>query len=80
MLVGFAAETENIEKNASDKLNKKNLDMIVVNDVKQQGAGFGYDTNIAKILYKNGRIEALPQMLKTELANKILDRILEMLK
>ena len=80
VLVGFAAETENIEKNASDKLNKKNLDMIVVNDVKQQGAGFGYDTNIAKILYKNGRIEALPQMLKTELANKILDRILEMLK
>ena len=63
-LVGFAAETENIEENAKEKLRKKNLDLIVVNDVTQEGAGFGVDTNIVTIYRKNGTKLALPKMSK----------------
>jgi len=75
VLVGFAAETNDPEKNAVDKLKRKNLDFIVVNDVTQEGAGFGSDTNIVKIIYQDGRSEALPRMLKEDVANAILDRI-----
>lgn len=75
VLVGFAAETDNLRENALEKLRRKNLDMIVLNDVTQKGAGFGSDTNIVKILHKDGKIEDLPQMLKTEVADAILDRV-----
>ncbi|ADL07786.1 bifunctional phosphopantothenoylcysteine decarboxylase/phosphopantothenate--cysteine ligase CoaBC [Thermosediminibacter oceani] len=79
VLVGFAAETNDIQKNALEKLNRKNLDLIVVNDVTVEGAGFGVDTNIVKIIHRNGTIEELPKMPKKEVANAILDRILQYL-
>lgn len=75
ILIGFAAETSNVTTNAQDKMKRKNLDFIVVNDLMQEGAGFAEDTNIVKILHKDGRIEELPKMLKKDLADKILDRV-----
>jgi phosphopantothenoylcysteine decarboxylase/phosphopantothenate--cysteine ligase len=76
ILVGFAAETENLEENARRKLAQKNLDLIVANDVTQPGSGFGQDTNIVKIIYPDGKIISLPQMEKTALAHHILDLVL----
>lgn len=73
-LVIFAAETENAISNAKAKLEKKNADMVVVNDVTKDGAGFGTDTNIADIITKKSS-ESLPKMAKRELADIILDRI-----
>lgn len=79
LLVGFAAETEELIKHATAKLTKKNLDMIVANDVTLAGAGFGSDTNIVKLLYRDGRVVELPQMAKDKLAGIILDRICDLL-
>ncbi len=76
ILIGFAAETQHIEKYATDKLKDKNLDFIVANNITQEGAGFGSDTNIVKIFYRDGRIEELPSMLKRDVADLILDRAL----
>jgi phosphopantothenoylcysteine decarboxylase/phosphopantothenate--cysteine ligase len=75
ILVGFAVETENLIENASVKMVKKNMDMIVANDVTQKGAGFGYDTNIIKIITADGDIEEMPLMSKIEVADRILDGI-----
>jgi len=75
ILVGFAVETENLVENARDKLKKKNMDLIVANDVTKEGAGFGYDTNIIKIITADGKIESIPLMSKMEVADKILDRV-----
>jgi phosphopantothenoylcysteine decarboxylase/phosphopantothenate--cysteine ligase len=75
-LVGFAAETDNVQKNAKSKLTKKNLEMIVANDVTKPGAGFNVDTNIAALITADG-IEEQPLQTKRQLAEKILDRILE---
>ena len=75
-LVGFAAETDNVEKNAQSKLTKQNLDMIVANDVTKPGAGFNVDTNIAALITADG-IEEEPLQTKRQLAEKILDKILE---
>lgn len=74
VLVGFAAETNDLVTNAKDKIKRKNLDFIVANDVTQAGAGFGTDTNIIKIIYPNGNILDLPIMTKKEVANIILDK------
>lgn len=74
-LAGFAAETENIMDNAREKLLKKNLDMIVVNDVTAKDAGFDTDTNRVIIIDKNGSGEELPLMSKEDVACSILDRI-----
>lgn len=76
-LVGFAAETQQLLQHAQGKLEKKNLDMIIANDVTLPGAGFNTDTNIVKMLYRDGRIEELPQMSKRELAGVILEKILQ---
>lgn len=73
--VGFAAETDHVKKNASEKLKKKNLDMIVANDVTAPGAGFNVDTNIATLITKDGT-EEQPLQSKRALADVILDRIL----
>ena len=62
VLVGFAAETQDLLKHAADKLKRKNLDLIVANDVTQSGAGFDVDTNIVKLLYADGHVESLPQL------------------
>jgi phosphopantothenoylcysteine decarboxylase/phosphopantothenate--cysteine ligase len=75
ILVGFAAETEELLANAKDKLEQKNLDMIVANDVSRQDTGFESDTNLVKIIYRGGRVEDFPVMPKDELAGCILDRI-----
>ncbi|MBP2650172.1 MAG: coaBC [Firmicutes bacterium] len=75
ILIGFAAETQDLLTNATVKLTKKNLDMIVANDVTVPGAGFDADTNIVRVLYRDGRSEELPQMSKESLAGHLLDKI-----
>jgi phosphopantothenoylcysteine decarboxylase/phosphopantothenate--cysteine ligase len=79
IVVGFAAETTDLIENASEKLKKKNLDMIVCNDLTRPGAGFAVDTNIVTILDREGGSEQLPKMTKLETAHRILDRIHELL-
>jgi phosphopantothenoylcysteine decarboxylase / phosphopantothenate---cysteine ligase len=74
-LVGFAAETEDLTANAIIKLNAKNLDMIIANDVTLEGSGFDGDTNIAAILDRNGARRTLPLMTKDKLADEILDHM-----
>jgi phosphopantothenoylcysteine decarboxylase/phosphopantothenate--cysteine ligase len=78
--VGFAAETENLLQNAQRKLAEKKLDLIVANDVSLPGAGFQVDTNIVKLIFLDGRIEELPLMNKEDLADRLLDRILQQRK
>ena len=73
ILVGFAAETEDVMKNAQGKLKKKNLDMIAANDVTVPGAGFDVDTNIVTVVTRNGR-ETLPCLPKRQVADALLDR------
>jgi phosphopantothenoylcysteine decarboxylase/phosphopantothenate--cysteine ligase len=75
ILVGFAAESEEVLANATKKLRDKNLDMVVVNDVTGEDAGFESDTNLVKIIHRDGGREDLPIMSKDEVANQILDRI-----
>lgn len=77
--IGFCAETENLIQNAVGKVNRKNFDFIVANDVTVEGAGFGTDTNIVKLIGKDGIIEDLPIMPKDEVANKILDTLKKLL-
>ena len=76
ILVGFAAETSNLEKYARQKVTDKNLDLLVANDISQNGAGFGSDTNIVKFFYPNGGMKEMPLMDKTVLAGRILDEVL----
>ncbi|QJA09229.1 bifunctional phosphopantothenoylcysteine decarboxylase/phosphopantothenate--cysteine ligase CoaBC [Romboutsia sp. CE17] len=80
ILVGFAAETNDLIENAKNKINKKNLDFIVANDLTKEGAGFGVDTNIVKIIDKDGAIEEYPIMKKNEVANVILDKVKDLLE
>ena len=80
VLVGFAAETQNLLENARDKVVKKNLDMIVANDVTAAGAGFNADTNIVKFLFASGEVRSLEQMPKVDVANCILDEALKIRK
>jgi phosphopantothenoylcysteine decarboxylase / phosphopantothenate---cysteine ligase len=79
ILVGFSAETHELVTNAVSKLQAKNMDMIVANDVTAEGAGFGVDTNIVKIIRKDGEINELPLMSKLEVANQILDEIIKLI-
>lgn len=80
VIVGFAAETNDIEKHAMGKLTRKNADMIVANNVKQAGAGFGADTNIVTMYKKDGSKNELPLMAKTEVARRILSEVVLLLK
>ena len=80
VLVGFAAETDNLAENARGKLVRKGADMIVANDVTQEGAGFDADTNIVTIFLRDGRELPLPKLTKFEVANRILDQVLEIQK
>ncbi|NOT54570.1 MAG: bifunctional phosphopantothenoylcysteine decarboxylase/phosphopantothenate--cysteine ligase CoaBC, partial [Deltaproteobacteria bacterium] len=80
MLVGFATETENVLQNAVGKLQRKNLDMIVANDVTQEGAGFAHDTNIVTLIDRSERMETLPLMSKDEVAHTVYDRLLALRK
>jgi phosphopantothenoylcysteine decarboxylase/phosphopantothenate--cysteine ligase len=74
-LVGFAAETNDLLANAKAKLERKNLDMIVANDVSRTDAGFDSETNLVKVICRDGSVEALPLMSKRQLADCLLDRI-----
>lgn len=75
ILVGFCAETTNIIEYAKEKLKSKNLDLIIANDITQEGAGFGTDTNIVKIINKAHEIIEISKAHKSDIANKILDEI-----
>jgi phosphopantothenoylcysteine decarboxylase/phosphopantothenate--cysteine ligase len=75
VLVGFALETDNGLSSAREKLRKKNLDLIVLNSLKDEGAGFGVDTNVVTILDKKGKASKLPLMPKFDVANEILNRL-----
>lgn len=75
-LCGFSMETENMLENSRAKLERKNIDMIVANNLKVEGAGFGTDTNVVTMITKNDAIE-LPQMSKEMVAKEILDKILD---
>ena len=79
ILVGFAVETDNLIEYATKKMTEKNMDLVVANDITQPGAGFQSETNIVKILDRDGGAEDLPIMDKMEVASRILDRILELL-
>lgn len=74
-LVGFAAETTDHVANAMDKIRKKNLDLIVVNDVSREDRGFGADSNEVRMIDREGNQEAVPLMSKGDVADRILDRI-----
>ncbi len=76
--VGFAAETDNVRQNAVMKLKDKKLDMIVANDLARTGVGFGSDTNAVIIIDRNGTELELPVMSKSEIAERILDKIVEL--
>ena len=79
-LVGFAAETNDVIEHGKEKLKRKNLDMLVANDVAMPGAGFNVPTNIASLLYKDGTMEQYPKMTKEELGHIIVEKIAEGLR
>ncbi len=74
VLVGFAAETEDLIVNAEKKLKAKNLDMIVANDVSRKDAGFDTDTNLVKFIYRDGHVDDAPLLTKDKVADLVLDR------
>lgn len=76
ILIGFAAETESLVANAKKKLRDKKLDLIVANDVTQEGSGFDADTNVATLLDRTGAVQALPLMSKDDLADRIYDHLI----
>jgi len=78
--VGFAAESEDIVANARQKLEKKQLDLIVANDITDKKSGFGVDTNKVTLISRDGKVESLPLLTKREVAEKILDRVVGLLK
>jgi phosphopantothenoylcysteine decarboxylase/phosphopantothenate--cysteine ligase len=78
MVVGFAAETNNLLKHAKDKLKSKNANLFIANDVSLPGAGFETETNIVHFVYRDGKTEELPRAAKSEIARKIFDKILEL--
>jgi phosphopantothenoylcysteine decarboxylase/phosphopantothenate--cysteine ligase len=80
LIVGFALETNDGIKNAREKLKSKDLDLVVLNDASEPGAGFGVDTNRVTVIDRNGKQEALDLMSKTDLAEVLLDRVEEELR
>ncbi len=78
IIVGFAAETENVIEQARMKLHRKNLDIIVANNVTEEGAGFDVDTNIACLLDRTGRVLPLPRMSKRDLAMRIFEEAIRL--
>ena len=78
--MGFAAESENLLANAKKKLETKNLDLIVANDITKADSGFDVDTNRVVLIDTTGKAEELPLMSKREVAEKILDRVGKILR
>ncbi|HSB73363.1 MAG TPA: bifunctional phosphopantothenoylcysteine decarboxylase/phosphopantothenate--cysteine ligase CoaBC [Candidatus Methylomirabilis sp.] len=79
VVVGFAAETDDLVANARKKLQRKHVDLMVANNVRQPGAGFDTDTNVVKVLDAEGGVEELPLLSKREVADRILDRVVRLL-
>lgn len=79
LLVGFAMETDDLIVNATEKLHQKKADLIVANDLTEEGAGFAGDTNVVTLLYADGTMEKLPRLDKLLVADKILDRVRDLL-
>ena len=77
--VGFSAESENLEANAADKVRRKDLDLIVANDITEEGSGFGVDTNRVALIDRELRVERLPLLSKYAVGHRILDRVVELL-
>ena len=77
VLVGFAAETDNVEANAREKLSRKNLDMVVANDVSAPGVGFQHDTNAVTIYLSTGHEKSVPLADKRTIARRLLDSVVE---
>jgi phosphopantothenoylcysteine decarboxylase/phosphopantothenate--cysteine ligase len=80
VVIGFAAETQDVLENARAKIARKGLDLIVANDVSEAGSGFGVDTNRVTIIDAAGRAESLPLMSKPAVAETIIDRLAEILR
>ncbi|HJY85979.1 MAG TPA: bifunctional phosphopantothenoylcysteine decarboxylase/phosphopantothenate--cysteine ligase CoaBC [Candidatus Acidoferrales bacterium] len=78
ILVGFAAETDHLAEHAREKLVAKGVDLIVANDVLEQGAGFDQDTNIVSLFSRAGHEVTLPRMSKFDVANRVLDEVLHL--
>ncbi|MCR5690702.1 MAG: bifunctional phosphopantothenoylcysteine decarboxylase/phosphopantothenate--cysteine ligase CoaBC [Eubacterium sp.] len=79
VICGFSMETENMLANSQAKLEKKNVDMIVANNLRVQGAGFGTDTNVVTLIERGAEAQELPIMSKEEVAGQIFDRLLKIL-
>jgi phosphopantothenoylcysteine decarboxylase/phosphopantothenate--cysteine ligase len=80
IVIGFAAETEGLVENAAAKLRAKRLDLVVANDVSQDGAGFDADTNIVTLIFPDGRVIALEKLSKLDVANRVLDEVVGLRK
>jgi len=78
--VGFAAESGDVIANARQKLEKKQLDIIIANDITATDSGFGVDTNKVTLINRDGKVESLPLLTKREVADRILDRVVGLLK
>jgi phosphopantothenoylcysteine decarboxylase/phosphopantothenate--cysteine ligase len=79
LLIGFAAETNDIRQNAKAKLTQKNLDLIVANDVSLDDAGFDVETNIVRFFSADGTIEDLPKMSKDEVAEALIKKLVTLM-
>ena len=79
MVIGFAAETCNLNEYAKKKLSEKNCDWIIANDVSDHSIGFGSDFNEVSIFYKNTKYEKIPKMKKSILADKIVKKVISQL-
>ncbi len=79
LLVGFCAETSGLKEKAKEKLEEKNLDLIVANDITLEGAGFGGDTNIVLLIDRDGEVTSLDRRSKREVARKIWDKVKELM-
>ena len=80
ILVGFCAETKDLEREAKKKLEAKNLDLVVANDLTLEGAGFGVDTNVVTLIDKKGEVEHLPKRSKREVAKRVWDKIKKLME
>ena len=80
VVVGFAAESQDLVQNARAKLEAKGLSLVVANDITAPNAGFAADTNQVTLLDPEGRVETLPLMSKAEVAEVVLDRVVELLR
>lgn len=78
LLIGFAAETEQLAEHARRKLKEKSADLIVANDVTAPGAGFDHDTNVVTLFRSDGREQSLPKLTKIQVAHRILDELVEL--